>query len=131
MGQMMDDGFVTEAWRQYLREVVTIECVAELQKGVAGLSFDETFSLTLEDVWGIFVLHIILSSVSVLLALFQFFYYNKGKVRQRNILQVFGVQQLHQTVVRARNLSLEPKGTSADFFCNDDSVLGSPRNLLQ
>jgi hypothetical protein len=64
LAAMMSDGFVEEVWRKHLNGIATIECVVEPQQGASSMGFDETFSLTLEDVGGIFVLHVILSGKS-------------------------------------------------------------------
>jgi hypothetical protein len=130
LAAMISDGFVEEAWRKHLNRIATIECVVEPQRGASSMGFDDTFSLTLEDVGGIFVLHIILSGISISIAIFQFFYYNDGKARKRNFLQVFGIQQLQTEVVRRREsfmlgFSSSRRNLSVDFKMDDsESVFG-------
>jgi hypothetical protein len=94
---MVSDGFVDDALKDYLNKVSTIECVAEPPRG-GNSGFDEMFSLSLEDVGGIFVLHVILSGVSIALACFQFYYYKTGK--NRTMQEVLGVDQVKREVQR-------------------------------
>jgi hypothetical protein len=113
-----------------LNRIATIECVVEPQRGASSMGFDETFSLTLEDVGGIFVLHVILSGLSVAIAIYQFFFSKDGKAKKRSFLQVFGIQQLQTEVVRRREsfmvgFSSSRRNLSADFKMDDsESVFG-------
>jgi Ligand-gated ion channel len=130
LAEMMSDGFVEEVWRKHLNRIATIECVVEPQRGASSMGFDETFSLTLEDVGGIFVLHVILSGLSVAIAIYQFFFSKDGKAKKRSFLQVFGIQQLQTEVVRRREsfmvgFSSSRRNLSADFKMDDsESVFG-------
>jgi hypothetical protein len=78
--QMIYDGFVEEAWTRHLRRIATIKCELPLRN--VGSNFDETFSLGLNDVGGIFILHLIMSSVALSLGLHQVYvtYLNRKKV---------------------------------------------------
>jgi hypothetical protein len=73
--EMLEDGFVEKAWIDHLNKVGTIECVEEARPGGHGGDEDETFSLGLQDVGGIFILHGIASAAAIALALFQFYHH--------------------------------------------------------
>jgi hypothetical protein len=88
--EMVAEGFVEQAWANHLNKIGTIECIAEPQRGGGG-GDDVTFSLGLQDVGGIFILHLILSVAAMALALFQFYYYNTGETR--TIQEVFGLKK--------------------------------------
>ena len=81
--QMIYDGFVEEAWTRHLRRIATVKC--EVPSGNVGSSFEETFSLGLNDVGGIFILHLILSSAAVILGLYRF--YGAQSNRKKYILE--------------------------------------------
>jgi Ligand-gated ion channel len=68
--QMIYDGFVEEAWARHLRRIATVKCEVPLRN--VGSSSDETFSLGLNDVGGIFILHLIISSAALMLGFYRF-----------------------------------------------------------
>jgi Ligand-gated ion channel len=70
--EMIQDGFVEQAWRKHMARVETIECLTPPIKG--GVGFDETLPLSLEDVGGVFLLHIILSLSALIFAVIQLSY---------------------------------------------------------
>jgi Ligand-gated ion channel len=90
--EMISDGFVEDAWRTFIARFSTIECVPEPQRDKGGIQFDETFSLTLQDVGGIFVVHTCLSILAIAVAFFQYFYGKAGRKNQRVLLEIFGLQ---------------------------------------
>ncbi|KAI2504707.1 ionotropic glutamate receptor [Fragilaria crotonensis] len=98
LSEMLADGFVENAWKDHLNRIATIECVAEPQRGAGASGSDDTFSLSLEDVGGIFVLHAMLSAAAVALAVAQFFLLNREQTRMRTILEVFQLDQLRQRI---------------------------------
>ena len=90
---MANDGFLREAWQQHLGKIGTIECYADVNVGNEGGNDDETFSLTVQDVGGIFIVHAVLSTLAMLLAVYQF--YHKAKTSNindsRTLETVFGL----------------------------------------
>ena len=91
MREMLDDGFIEEAWKKFLARTGTIECIDETSKAGGG-GDDDTFRLTLEDVGGIFIVHIVASLAAVSLAFFQFYY--NGTPDNTTLSSVFGMDQL-------------------------------------
>jgi Ligand-gated ion channel len=73
--QMIHDGFVEGAWKRHLDRVGSIQCILPPTKKDS--DFEETFSLGLNDVGGIFILHLMLSSISLLIALARFISFKK------------------------------------------------------
>jgi hypothetical protein len=70
---MQADGFIERAWNHYVNRLSTVACIKE---HVATANADaSTFRLGLQDVGGIFILHGILSSVALGLALFLFYHH--------------------------------------------------------
>lgn len=68
---MLADGFVERAWNNHLNKIGTIECIEKVDQA-GGVDFEETFSLGLPDVGGIFILHAIASALAILIAIVEF-----------------------------------------------------------
>ena len=54
-----------------MNKIGTIECIEKVDQA-GGIDFEETFSLGLPDVGGIFILHAIASALAVLIAIVEF-----------------------------------------------------------
>lgn len=129
--EMQADGFIEKVWRSHLNKVGTIECIKEPQIGGAG-DDEETFSLKLEDVGGIFILHLILSFAALFLALFQFYYFNTGGTK--TLSEVFFVKQAateikrRQSSISRRTSALVGRTGSTQEFAQG-SAQGSARSV--
>jgi hypothetical protein len=99
--QMTDDGFIEEAWYRHLNRIGTIQCDEDAKKKAeaSSISFaeDDEFSLSLWDVGGIFILHLMLSTVAVALALLSYLY---SPNRHRTLQEVFGIAQARNAMDR-------------------------------
>jgi hypothetical protein len=69
--EMDADDFLKEVWEEHLQKVGNQNCLVE-QSG-AGPDEESTFSLSIQEMSGIFIVHAVLTSIAVLLAVFQFF----------------------------------------------------------
>lgn len=91
---MLNEGFLEEAWRKHLQRTGTVECINESNGGGGGL--EETFSLSVHDVGGIFIVHAVLSVLAVALATYQFIV--KARTEQiggnRTLEKAFGVHHV-------------------------------------
>lgn len=70
LAEMLSDGFLEKAWNNHVNRLATIECIDK--PGFSGGGDDDTFSLGMQDVGGIFILHIVLSATAVMMAFVQF-----------------------------------------------------------
>lgn len=68
---MRADGFIEKAFNNHLNKIGTIECIEKVDQS-GGIDFEETFSLGLPDVGGIFILHAIASALAIAIALIEF-----------------------------------------------------------
>lgn len=98
---MIADGFVETAMLQHLNTLATMHCAKDLEPPVAGGDSDDTFSLGLQDVGGIFILHAFLTVLSVTLGIFQFFYY-PSTGQSKTLSEVFGIHQARNAIQRRR-----------------------------
>lgn len=110
--EMQADGFIEKAWRNHLNRIGTIECIREPTVGGDGEDLEETFSLGLQDVGGIFILHATLTSLAMGLAFFQFYYF--GTAGNRTMAQVLGLAQAREGIQR-RSGSLRASLRSSAF----------------
>jgi len=92
---MQDDGFIKDAWKTHKSKLSTIECIQEVKNGRRE-GLEDTFRLTLQDVGGIFILHLCLTAFAMSLAFFQFFRRKDG----RTLSSAFGVTQAKQAIGR-------------------------------
>ena len=70
---MKGDGFVDEAWQNHLKKIATVDCLDPAN--AAGMMSDDTdsYSLGLQEMGGIFIMHAALSGLALAVALFQYF----------------------------------------------------------
>jgi len=104
--QMRGDGFLQQAWKTHLNNIGTIQCVSDPNAGRVGDFFDDTFSLTLQDVGGIFIVHLIMSGVAIAMATFQFYqkYRNESIDDSRTLSSVYGIAQAKKKLSSRKNL---------------------------
>jgi hypothetical protein len=93
--EMIHDGFVEHAWRKHMARLETIQCLTPPQKG--GVGFDETLPLRMEDVGGVFLLHIIMSFSALLVALIQFS--SKKSYRNLTLNEIFGIKYVQELII--------------------------------
>lgn len=121
---MANDGFLKEAWHQHLGIVGTIECFADTAGGGEGGNDEETFSLTVQDVGGIFIVHAVLSAVAMLLAVYQF--YRKAKTSHtgdsRTLETVFGVHAARKASARM----LQKLDSKRSSLADESTRTGAP-----
>ena len=73
MNEMIAEDFVANAWSDHLNRISTTQCGGGGVDALSGMGNDskeaENFSLTLEDMAGIFILHVILTFLAIFFAL--------------------------------------------------------------
>lgn len=70
LNEMITDGFVERAWTDHLDRISSTTCSGDsLESNAAGDDTDGNFSLSLEDMAGIFILHVALTLLAVLFAM--------------------------------------------------------------
>lgn len=67
MSEMISDGFVADAWGKHIDKISTVDCDANENGQMVDLE-DENFSLRINDMAGIFVMHLALLVFAVLVA---------------------------------------------------------------
>ena len=95
---MIAEGFVERAMKYHLSKISTVECISEPPR--AGDFSGSTFSLTLQDLGGIFILHLICVMVALMAGIFQFYRYN---TTDKPIAEVFFVKQAGKEIHRRRD----------------------------
>jgi flagellar basal body-associated protein FliL len=70
--EMDADGFLDVVWEEHIQRVGNQNCLVE-SSGPTGELEDDTYSLSIQEMAGIFIVHTVLTSIAVLLAIFQFF----------------------------------------------------------
>jgi len=70
LNEMLADGFVARAWKEHLDRISSTTCSGDgLENNTSGEdNADENFSLSLQDMAGIFILHVALTVLAVLFA---------------------------------------------------------------
>jgi Ligand-gated ion channel len=113
---MLDDGFIERIWKSQLDRIATVSCAVPNKGGSNTLSEDDTVSLTIQDVGGIFIVHVVLSFVAIFIAAIQFYYtHKKGALNDdRTLSSVFGISQAK--LVIERHLSQRDLTKSSEFF---------------
>lgn len=98
---MADDGFLESAWNDHLQRIGTIECIHE---SFSGGGVEDTVSLRVQDVGGIFILHATLSFAALALGVFQFCVkYRKEQLQdERTLESVFGIQHAREILQKKR-----------------------------
>jgi Ligand-gated ion channel len=112
---MLDDGFLDRMWKQHLGRISTIDCAKASSSGDTTSSEDDTFSLTIQDVGGIFIVHVVLSSLAVLIAVYQFYRTrNRGALKDgRTLSTVFGIAQVKEEFRRRGSIFVTLGTTTA------------------
>jgi hypothetical protein len=87
--QMIDDGFVEDAWVNHMSRVGNMKCPEDTE--TRGFTWDETFALDLIDVGGSFILHAFMTFLALTVALISFI--SNPSKRKRTIQEVFGFQR--------------------------------------
>lgn len=77
--QLKASGFLEREWEAHLQRTGTHNCVAEMESG--GSSEEETFSLGVTEMAGIFIIHAMLLALAILVALLH--YYRTRTLRRR------------------------------------------------
>lgn len=83
--EMKSEGFLDRAWEAHLQRTSDQKCINRLDND--GAIEDETYSLSIEEMAGIFIVHAILTAVAVAVALVGFYTMKK---RKKNAGQVAG-----------------------------------------
>jgi hypothetical protein len=65
--EMIQDGFVAVAWANHVKKISNVSCPSHT---AIAIDTDDKFSLSLNDMAGIFIVHVILMAVAVSIALF-------------------------------------------------------------
>jgi hypothetical protein len=88
--EMDADGFLEVVWEEHLQKVGNHNCLVEQSGASPGgeVEDDGTFSLSIQEMSGIFIVHAVLTSIAVLLAVFQFF-----MERRRAVLMEPGIER--------------------------------------
>ena len=82
LNKMTVDGFIRRAWENHLEKATTISCSAEgTVAGSDSADDDKNFSLSIEEMAGIFMLHLALAAVALLFA------YGEQESRKRKRMQ--------------------------------------------
>jgi Ligand-gated ion channel len=92
--QMIDDGFVEDAWVNHMSRVGNMKCPDETQ--TSGVTWDETFALDLMDVGGSFIIHVLMSCLALAVAVISFI--SNPRKRKRTIQEVLGIQYVKDAI---------------------------------
>lgn len=98
---MISEGFMESAWQMHVNKIASIDCARDLDIQSSGGDQEDTFSLGLPDIGGIFILHFILAFVAIALAMVQWYYYPSARGSQ-TLSEVFGVKQARTEIIRRR-----------------------------
>jgi Ligand-gated ion channel len=106
---MIDDGFLERTWKLHLDRIATVSCPTT-KKAANSFTTKVTSSLTVRDVGGIFVAHVMLSSIAVLIATIQFYRTHRrgGLKDDRSLSTAFGITQAKEAIemrLSSRNLN--------------------------
>ena len=85
MTEMIADGFIEQAWQDHLDKISQIDCV----EPVPNSGDDDIYSLGLKEMGGIFVTHLLLTTVAVVVAIVQYKHAKATKPKEelRPVLQ--------------------------------------------
>mmetsp|Transcript_38959 Transcript_38959/g.54863 ORF Transcript_38959/g.54863 Transcript_38959/m.54863 type:complete len:604 (+) Transcript_38959:240-2051(+) len=75
MARMKADGFIEEAWNDHLQKIGDHECLSNTLGAEGGDGSDWKSSLSINDLGGIFIIHVGLSAVAIIITFIQFFYW--------------------------------------------------------
>ena len=111
---MLDDGFLERTWKSHLDRIATVDCASDVNVGAAAVSEEDTLSLTIQEVGGIFIVHVVLSAVAIAFAAFQFYQTHKrGElIGDRTLSKAFGIAQAKEKLERHSGLFKSKERTS-------------------
>ena len=129
---MIDDGFIEQEWKNHLSRFGTIDCIPDTRKN-GWFDDADTFSLTIVDVGGIFIVHVVLSVAAVGLAIYQFKdKAKKGLLPESRTLKVaFGIEFVRKKLFGSdgsRTLVINERGRS-DERCSDSGASETCTNI--
>jgi Ligand-gated ion channel len=103
---MLDDGFLDRTWKSHLDRIATVDCAANAHVGATTVSEDDTLSLTIQEVGGIFIVHVVVSALAIAFATFQFYQTHKrGElVDDRTLSKAFGISQAREKLEKHSSL---------------------------
>lgn len=122
LAAMSDDGFLEAAWNDHINRQASVECVERSFSGGGGFDEDDTFSLTIADVGGIFIVHVVLSMLAILMATWQFYQkWKKGLLHDdRSLRSIYGIEYVQKRLSLSRHngsrkLTEDLSGKSSNF----------------
>jgi Ligand-gated ion channel len=101
---MIDDGFLERMWKSQLDRIATVSCASSIPSSSA-LADDTTLSLTIQDVGGIFIFHVVLSFLAIMIATIQFYLkWKRGHIidDNRTLSTAFGIAHAKQVIESSR-----------------------------
>jgi hypothetical protein len=101
---MIDDGFLERMWKTQLDRIATVSCASNIHTSVSSVD-DTTFSLTIQDVGGIFIFHVVLSILAIIIATIQFYLKRKRGImidENRTLSTAFGISHAKQMIESSR-----------------------------
>jgi hypothetical protein len=110
---MMNEGFMEDAWRKHLQRTATVQCTFK-QTSADNMGFEETVSLSVHDVGGIFIVHVVLSCLAVAMATYQFYVKARSKQLEehRTLGKAFGIHKVKSMTVRPRSQGCQTSNQS-------------------
>jgi hypothetical protein len=136
LASMLDDGFIERIWKSQLDRIASVSCSNMNTNGVNNpIPEDGTISLTIQDVGGIFIVHVVLSSLAIAIAAIQFYYtHQRGAINDdRTLSKAFGIQHAKQIIERKlsqRDINLSNDGSSSlSVFKRTNSDLLNPKQV--
>jgi hypothetical protein len=125
--QMKADGFLDRLWEEHLQKITDHDCdsssslaTAAGGSGVGDASAeDETYSLSASELAGVFIIHVILATLAILMAIWSFWRTDKCR----------GPAEMSDEDLREERVA-KPKGSLQDFEGSSDTdVTGSVTEL--
>jgi hypothetical protein len=103
---MIEDGFIENAWMAHLSKVGSINCFASTNQAQGGSLGSSASSLEIGDVSGLFWLHVVLSLTAVAISLFPFVRFHDAKRNKQNLVSsLVSTTQSNDAVPTANNAS--------------------------
>ena len=124
---MIDDGFLERMWREQLDRIATVSCPSNIQGTITSTGQDTTFSLSIQDVGGIFILHVTLSTLAIIIAMIQFYLKRRrGHIvdENRTISAAFGIPQAKQVFDSTRSSLRDLRVDQSSLFSSSLSKFG-------
>jgi hypothetical protein len=119
--EMRGDGFVDQMWKDHLTRISTQSCVDNGVKASGGddSSQDDTYSLSIKELAGIFIIHVALTGLSVLVALPNWYHSRK----RRRGKQADAGDSEESKVESGGHPSEDVSSTSIDLDANESASL--------